>query len=233
MHWILRNRSLLPQGRVLEVEGRTVLLRRDTDGTAMALLISQPWRLLPAADPGDTDNLLLPPAGGPLELTVVMGFGSSDAQAIGQALASLKADPAALERAATAAWHRYARGLDPAVRRDPASLLAPPGAPPTRLSTPMAITWCGRGIWCIPPRACSRPATVGEPSAPPISVSKPDAATGLQPAPRESRPFPQNAFLNGQPHWNATQLDKTALPLLLAWHLDRQDPWPQVKLAAD
>jgi len=257
LHWILRNRSLLPQLRVLEVEGRTVLLRRDAGGTAMALLLSQPWRLLPASGGGNTDSLLLQPpanATGPLDVTVVMGFGSSEAQAIGQALASLKADPATLERAATTAWHRYASGLDPAVRRDPASLLAAlvlhaaqdsgSGGIVAGLGTPWGTTNQAinpNGYHLVWPRDLVHSAegllAAGDRrganrAADFLFQTLMQRQASSQPLASPGR-FPQNAFLNGQPHWNATQLDETALPLLLAWHLDRQDLWPQVKLAAD
>ncbi|MFW9257623.1 glycoside hydrolase family 15 protein [Nostoc sp. CALU 546] len=50
-----------------------------------------------------------------------------------------------------------------------------------------------------------------------------------------SRPgrFPQNSWVNGQPFWNATQMDETAMPIILAWKLNRIDLWPKIKLAAE
>ncbi|HEX2177787.1 MAG TPA: glycoside hydrolase family 15 protein [Nocardioidaceae bacterium] len=36
--------------------------------------------------------------------------------------------------------------------------------------------------------------------------------------------FPQNTETTGEPHWTNIQLDETALPLVLAWQLDRTDP---------
>jgi len=257
VRWILRNRSLLRQVRVLEADGKTILLRHDADGTAMALLLSHPWRLLPSSGLGDTDSLLLSPpatATGPLEVNVVMGFGSSEEQAIGQALASLKASPEDLERAAIAAWHRYARGLEPDVRRDPASLLAAlvlhaaqdsrSGGIVAGLGTPWGTTNRSlnpNGYHLVWPRDLVHSAegllAAGDRrganrAADFLFHTLMQRQASSQPLASPGR-FPQNAFLNGQPHWNATQLDETALPLLLAWHLDRQDLWPQVKLAAD
>ncbi len=48
--------------------------------------------------------------------------------------------------------------------------------------------------------------------------------------------FPQNATVEGTPHWTHLQLDEVALPLVLAWQLDRADPRTyagHVKPAAD
>jgi glucoamylase len=257
LHWILRNRSLLPELRVMEVEGRTVLLRRDAGGTAMALLLSQPWRLLPASGGVNTDSLLLQPpanATGPLDVTVVMGFGGSEAQAIRQALASLKANPEDLERAAIAAWHRYARGLEPAVLRDPASLLAAlvlhaaqdsrSGGIVAGLGTPWGSTnyslnpngyhlvWARDLVHSAEALLAAGDRPGANRAADFLFHTLMQQKASSQPLASPGR-FPQNAFLDGQPHWNATQLDETALPLLLAWHLDRHDLFPQVKLAAD
>lgn len=50
-----------------------------------------------------------------------------------------------------------------------------------------------------------------------------------------SRPgrFPQNSFVSGEAYWNGTQMDETAMPIILARKLDRVDLWPKIKLAAD
>jgi len=50
-----------------------------------------------------------------------------------------------------------------------------------------------------------------------------------------SRPgrFPQNSYISGQPYWNGTQMDEIAMPIILAWKLNRVDLWPKVKLAAE
>ncbi|MDQ4085683.1 MAG: glycoside hydrolase family 15 protein [Actinomycetota bacterium] len=36
--------------------------------------------------------------------------------------------------------------------------------------------------------------------------------------------MPQNTETTGEPHWTSIQLDETALPIVLAWQLDRTDP---------
>jgi len=48
--------------------------------------------------------------------------------------------------------------------------------------------------------------------------------------------FPQNTLLDGTPYWGGLQLDEVALPIVLAWQLDRTDAdtWTNhVKKAAD
>ncbi len=50
--------------------------------------------------------------------------------------------------------------------------------------------------------------------------------------------WPQNMWLDGTPFWSGTQLDETAVPILLADHLRRRnalgalDPWPMIRRAA-
>ena len=255
--WILRNRSLLSQRRLIEQDGRPMLLRRDATGATMALLLSQPWRLLPAAGLADTDSLELQPPPGvaaPVELTVVMGFGSSESQAIQQALASLKADPAALERAALSAWHLYADGLEPAVRQDPKSLLAAlvlhasqdraSGGIVAGLATPWGTTnrvvnpngyhlvWSRDLVHSAEALLAAGDRKGANQAVNFLFRTLMQRHAASQPLSIPGR-FPQNAFLSGQPHWNATQLDETAQPLVLAWELNRLDLWPQLRLAAD
>jgi glucoamylase len=51
---------------------------------------------------------------------------------------------------------------------------------------------------------------------------------------REDGGFAQNFWIDGEPYWNGTQLDEVALPMILAWRLDREmehknfDPYPMV-----
>ncbi|MGD0106818.1 MAG: glycoside hydrolase family 15 protein [Rhodopila sp.] len=48
--------------------------------------------------------------------------------------------------------------------------------------------------------------------------------------------FPQNAFVNGTPHWNATQMDEQAMPIILAYRLGPTvyNPlWPKIELTAN
>ena len=57
-------------------------------------------------------------------------------------------------------------------------------------------------------------------------------STGDIPYSRPGR-FPQNSFVNGTPYWNGTQMDETAMPIILAWKLGRVDLWSKIKLAAE
>jgi glucoamylase len=58
-------------------------------------------------------------------------------------------------------------------------------------------------------------------------------------AQRQDGGFYQNFWINGEPYWHGCQLDETAFPILLAWHLRRAqalqdfDPYPMVLKAAD
>jgi glucoamylase len=45
--------------------------------------------------------------------------------------------------------------------------------------------------------------------------------------------FPQNTFVDGSIYWDGTQMDETAMPIILAWKLHRVDLWPKIKLAAE
>jgi len=48
--------------------------------------------------------------------------------------------------------------------------------------------------------------------------------------------FPQNAFVSGQPHWNNTQMDEQAMPIILAYRLgpSAYNPlWPKIRLTAN
>lgn len=51
--------------------------------------------------------------------------------------------------------------------------------------------------------------------------------------------FPQNTYIDGRPYWNGTQMDETAMPVILVWKLHQVAPldlhamWPKIKLAAE
>lgn len=45
--------------------------------------------------------------------------------------------------------------------------------------------------------------------------------------------FPQNSWISGQPLWNATQMDEQAMPIILAWRLNRTDLWSKIQKTAD
>ena len=55
---------------------------------------------------------------------------------------------------------------------------------------------------------------------------------------KEDGGFDQNFWINGEPYWRGTQLDETALPIILAWRLHQAkalrdfDPYPMVLKAA-
>jgi glucoamylase len=64
------------------------------------------------------------------------------------------------------------------------------------------------------------------------------ALTFLAVSQRPDGGFPQNFWLNGEPHWHGVQLDQVAFPIILAWRLRQHaalrgfDPYPMVARAA-
>ncbi len=51
----------------------------------------------------------------------------------------------------------------------------------------------------------------------------------------EDGSFPQNTWLDGEPHWTSLQMDEVALPIVLAWQLGRTDAatWAKLKKSAE
>ena len=46
--------------------------------------------------------------------------------------------------------------------------------------------------------------------------------------------FPRNTYVSGKPGpWDSTQMDEVAMPIILAWKLNRADLWPTIKTAAE
>jgi glucoamylase len=45
--------------------------------------------------------------------------------------------------------------------------------------------------------------------------------------------FPQNTFVNGQVYWKGIQMDEAAMPIILAWKLNRVDLWSKIKPTAE
>jgi len=45
--------------------------------------------------------------------------------------------------------------------------------------------------------------------------------------------FPQNSWVSGWQYWQGTQMDESAMPIILAWRLNRADLWPKIRQAAD
>ena len=43
--------------------------------------------------------------------------------------------------------------------------------------------------------------------------------------------FPQNSWVSGWQYWQGTQMDQVAMPIILADRLNRNDLWPQIRLA--
>ncbi|NKE55864.1 hypothetical protein FXN61_03100 [Lentzea sp. PSKA42] len=166
--------------------------------------------------------------------TVVVGFGEGVAQA------ALNRGFGAVAREYARGWHAYLDGLrrpkaadrrlyDMSVmvlaatedKRNPGALIASPSFPwafgfDRELAPelgPYALVW---------PRDLYHVATA--------MIAAGDRGIALRALDfmlrRQQQPdghLPQNTRVDGTPFWKSIQLDETAAPLLLAWHLDRRD----------
>ena len=191
-----------------------------------------------------------------LSFDTVLGFGGSEAEAIGAATGTLDSNLDALEKTYTAQWTAYTDHLNrQGGTADDQYYLAAmslksiqdkaSGAMIAGLGTPWGesngdankggyhLVWA-RDLFKF---ACALIAAGDAASANQaveylFKVQMQRVNADGEPYSRIGR-FPQNSFINGTPQWNATQMDEAAMPIVLAWKLNRVDLWPSVKLAAD
>jgi glucoamylase len=176
-------------------------------------------------------------------LTLALGFGSDAGTALSAARASVSAGFASTRSAYEAGWHRYLAGL----KGVPASAAAQ-----RRLYNVSVMTLAAhedktyRGGYVASPTMpwiWGDPSKIENPSGPYHLVWSRDLyqiATALKAAGdraganravdylffTQQKPdgsFPQNSTVDGTPHWTNLQLDEVALPIVLAWQLDRTD----------
>jgi glucan 1,4-alpha-glucosidase len=193
--------------------------------------------------------------GGPIKATLALGFGGTDADALGTANASLhRAFPAVLDAYADG-WHGYLDSLagapasvsgDLRTQYDVAVMTLKahedktyPGANIASLTVPwgQAVNADEAGVggyhlvWA---RDLYHEATAmlaaGDRAAAERSLAY---LFDVQQKPDGS--FPQNSLLDGTPYWGGLQLDEVAFPIVLAGQLARYDAatWQHVKKAAD
>lgn len=188
--------------------------------------------------------------------TVVLGFGTTADEALATARATLAHPYAEVEDAYVAGWRAYLDGLTldhlaahsgdgGRLARLSAAVLAVhedkshPGAHIASLAVPWGenVTAAETGgyhfVW---PRDLYHIATARLAAGDAAAARR--ALEHLMGAQRPDGSWPQNAWVDGAPHWHGLQLDEVAFPVLLAWHLraadalDGVDPWPMVRLAA-
>lgn len=177
---------------------------------------------------------------------VVLGFGNSEAEAMQHASATLSSDLTALEKTYTDQWIAYTQKLsDQNGQADDQYYLAAMtlktiqdktnGAMIAGLGTPWGesngdknqggyhLVWA-RDLF----KFASSLIAAGDQDSANQAV---DYLFNTQM--QSNGRFPQNTFVNGTPWWNATQMDQTAMPIILAWKLNRTDLWSRIKLAAE
>ena len=185
-------------------------------------------------------------------LTVAMGFGTSEAEAIEQATASLKTPYVALLNKYVAQWKRYCASLtlpgpsDPHHRQAAISAMVlkahedkrQPGAAVASLAIPWGEATGDAnagGYHLVWPRDLYQVAmgrlAVGD------AQGARDALGYLERIQQEDGGWPQNCWLDGQAYWQGKQLDQVGYPILLAWKLHTgqlldRDVYPMVRKAA-
>lgn len=175
--------------------------------------------------------------------TLFLGFGPQPRPALAHAYQSLATRPRLLSAGYTAGWHEYLDSLPPRPRSvsewpvhydvsmmvlkatedksHPGAAIASPSMPwqwndlslhdP---SGPYHLVW---------PRDLYHTATAL------LAAGDHEAAEHMADflfyeQQEDDGSFPQNSKVTGEPFWTSEQLDETALPIVLAWQLDRDDP---------
>ncbi len=190
-----------------------------------------------------------------ISFDIVLAFGGNEAEAVDNAEHTLSSDLAGLEAAYTSQWVAYCAGLDSQNgKADDQYYLAAMtlksvqdkdnGAMVAGLGTPWGeskgdgdpggyhLVWA-RDLF----KFASALFAAGDIASANKAVDylfnvQMQTSDGENPYSRKGR-FPQNSYVEGRVYWNGTQLDESAMPIILAWKLNRADLWLKVKLAAD
>ncbi|MCG5058981.1 MAG: hypothetical protein KA714_13570 [Limnoraphis sp. WC205] len=190
-----------------------------------------------------------------ISFDVVLAFGNNEATAMNEANATLTGDLAALENTYTQEWIAYTEKLNDlgGLADDQYYLAAMTlktiqdksnGAMIAGLGTPWGesntdsneggyhLVW-SRDLF----KFASSLIAAGDKDSANKAVDylfnvQMQTTTSDNPYSRPGR-FPQNTFVDGRIWWNGTQMDETAMPIILAWKLNRTDLWPKIKLAAE
>jgi glucoamylase len=182
--------------------------------------------------------------------TVVIGFGSTEANAIAAASNTLAENIASQETAYDDAWHSYAGGLSSqSGAADNQYYLSAmtlkcmqdksTGAMIAGIGTPWGanegdndpggyhLVW-SRDMY----KFASALITAGDAASATSAVNW-LFNTDMNPL---SGRFPQNSYVTGTPNWNATQMDEQAMPIILAYRLGPSVTnalWPKIQLTAN
>ncbi|MDG3493413.1 carbohydrate-binding module family 20 domain-containing protein [Pseudanabaena catenata USMAC16] len=190
-----------------------------------------------------------------ISFDVVLGFGSSETDAMNVANATLTSDLGKSEIAYTQGWLTYTQGLkNQGGRADDQYYLAAMtlktiqdksnGAMIAGLGTPWGegngdanqggyhLVW-SRDLFKFASSLIAAGDTASANQAVDYLFNVQMQTTNSDnPYARAGR-FPQNTFVSGKIWWNGSQMDETAMPIILAWKLNRTDLWSKIKLAAE
>ncbi|MEA5515816.1 glycoside hydrolase family 15 protein [Nodularia sp. UHCC 0506] len=181
-----------------------------------------------------------------ISFDVVLGFGTNELDAMNVANATLNSDLVALENTYIQEWIAYTQGLNnqKGLADDQYYLAAMTlksiqdksnGAMIAGLGTPWGETNGDSnqgGYHLVWPRDLFKFASSLIAAGDTVSANKAvDYLFNIQM--QSNGRFPQNSFVDGTQYWDGTQMDETAMPIILAWKLNRTDLWPKIKLAAE
>ncbi|MBD9358362.1 amylase [Methylomonas sp. EbA] len=190
-----------------------------------------------------------------ISFDVVLAFGNNEAEAMNTANATLGSDLNTLEKTFTDDWIAYSQGLNNqkgkaddqyylavmALKsiqdKSNGAMIAGSGTPWGETSSDSNLG----GYHLIWSRDLFKFASALIAAGDAASANKAveflfntqmQTATQDNPYSRPGR-FPQNSLVDGKPYWNGSQMDEAAMPIILAWKLNRVDLWPKIKLAAE
>ncbi len=190
-----------------------------------------------------------------ISFDVVLAFGNNEQEAMKTAEETLKSDLDALETQYIAEWQNYANGLDKQngladdqyylaamslksiQDKSNGAMIAAPAVPWGETNGDgneggYHLVW-SRDLF----KFASALIAAGDKDSANKAVDflfniQMQQTSSDNPYKRPGR-FPQNSFVNGDSYWNGTQMDETAMPIILAWKLNRTDLWPKIKMAAE
>jgi glucoamylase len=190
-----------------------------------------------------------------ISFDVVLGFGANESEAIDVANATLNSDLLALENTYTQEWIAYTQGLNnqggkadnqyylaamtlkSIQDKTNGAMVAGPGTPWGETNGDgnqggYHLVWSRDLFKFASSLIAAGDTTSANKAVDYLFKVQMQKTTGDNPYSRPGR-FPQNSFVNGTAYWNGTQMDETAMPIILAWKLNRTDLWPEIKLAAE
>jgi len=185
-----------------------------------------------------------------ITFTVVIGFGSTEANAIAAASNTLAENIASQQLSYDDAWHSYAGGLstqngaaDNQYYLSAMTLKSMQDKSAGAMIAGIGTPWGPDegdgdpgGYHLVWPRDMYKFAnaliTAGDAAS---ATSAVNWLFNVDMNPLTGR-FPQNSYVNGTPNWNATQMDEQAMPIILAYRLGPSvynSLWPKIQLTAN